>query len=151
MKIKNLEQLNNFSFNIANKLDLEDCIFLFGEIGVGKTTFVRFFINYLQKKNKQKESYVLSPTFNLVYDYDVKSHRIMHYDLYRLKSEIEINQLGIFEENEKTVKIIEWPELIKNNIKNRLEIYFSYGDKLNARNIRILGFGKWKKFKLNEI
>ena len=149
MKIKNLNEINKLSIKVANKIDKEDCIFLKGEIGVGKTTFARYFINNLQKKNNMKISEVLSPTFNIVYDYDVKSLKIMHYDLYRLKSEIEIKQLGIFEEPQKTVKIIEWPELIKTNIKNKLEINFSYGDKLNIRTVKILGIGKWKNFKVN--
>ena len=116
---------------------------------VGKTTFARCLINNLQKKNNIEISHVLSPTFNIVYDYDVKSHKIMHYDLYRLKSEIEIKQLGIFEDPQKTVKIIEWPELIKINIKNKLEISFSYSDKVNTRSIKISGIGKWKNFKIN--
>ena len=149
MKIINQNQLNKLSINIANKIDLEDCIFLIGEIGVGKTTFARCLINNLQKKNNIEISHVLSPTFNIVYDYDVKSHKIMHYDLYRLKSEIEIKQLGIFEDPQKTVKIIEWPELIKVNIKNKLEISFSYSDKVNTRSIKISGIGKWKNFKIN--
>ena len=149
MKIINQNQLNELSINIANKIDLEDCIFLIGEIGVGKTTFVRYFINNLEKKNKLKKSQVLSPTFNIVYDYNVGSYKIMHYDLYRLRSKTEVKQLGIFEEREKSVKIIEWPQLIKNTIKNKLEIHFSYSDKLNTRNIKILGTGKWKNFKLN--
>ena len=149
MKIINQNQLNELSINIANKIDLEDCIFLIGEIGVGKTTFARYLINNLQKKNKIITSHVLSPTFNIVYDYDVKSHKIMHYDLYRLKSEIEIKELGIFEDSQKTVKIIEWPELIKANIKNKLEINFFYSDRADARNIKISGIGKWKNFKIN--
>ena len=73
----------------------------------------------------------------------------MHYDLYRLKSEIEIKELGIFEDSQKTVKIIEWPELIKANNKNKLEINFFYSDKADARNIKISGIGKWKNFKIN--
>ena len=149
MKINSLNQLNKFSLKIASEIDLEDCIFLIGEIGVGKTTFVRYFINNLEKKNKLKKSQVLSPTFNIVYDYNVGSYKIMHYDLYRLRSKTEVKQLGIFEEHEKSVKIIEWPQLIKNIIKNKLEIHFSYSDKLNTRNIKILGTGKWKNFKLN--
>ena len=149
MKINSLNQLNKFSLKIASEVDLEDCIFLIGEIGVGKTTFVRYFINNLEKKNKLKKSQVLSPTFNIVYDYNVGSYKIMHYDLYRVRSKTEVKQLGIFEEHEKSVKIIEWPQLIKNTIKNKLEIHFSYSDKLNTRNIKILGTGKWKNFKLN--
>ena len=151
MKIKNISQLNNFSKKIANELDKDDCILLFGEIGAGKTTFVRHVVNYLQKRNNIFESDVLSPTFNIVYDYDVRSHKLMHYDLYRLKSKSEINQLGIFEENENCVKIIEWPELVKDTIQNKLEIYFSYGDELNSRNINFTGFGKWKNFIYYEI
>ena len=73
----------------------------------------------------------------------------MHYDLYRLKSAIEIKELGIFEDSQKTVKIIEWPELIKDKIKNKLEINFFYSDKVEARNIKISGIGKWKNFKIN--
>ena len=149
MKINSLNQLNKFSLKIASEVDLEDSIFLIGEIGVGKTTFVRYFINNLEKKNKLKKSQVLSPTFNIVYDYNVGSYKIMHYDLYRLRSKTEVKQLGIFEEHEKSVKIIEWPQLIKNTIKNKLEIHFSYSDKLNTRNIKILGTGKWKNFKPN--
>ena len=151
MKVKNLDQLLELSMRVADRLNSEDCIFLFGEIGVGKTTFVRYLINYLQKKNHLSENHVLSPTFNIVYDYDVKSHIIMHYDLYRLKSENEIKELGIFEESRKTVKIIEWPELIKSKIESKLEFHFFYGDKLNSRNVEIFGFGKWKNFKLDGI
>ena len=84
-----------------------------GEIGVGKTTFTRYLINYLQKKKASKITEVLSPTFNLLYEYDLKKFKIMHYDLYRLQNEKELNTLGIFQENENAIKIIEWPSLIK--------------------------------------
>ena len=151
MKIKTISQLNKFSIKIANSLSNNDCLLLFGEIGVGKTTFVRYLINYLQKKNKLKQSHVLSPTFNLVYDYDLKSQRIMHYDLYRIRSRNEVDQLGIFEDAESNIKIIEWPNLIKNKIESKLELYFSYGHKPEYRNIKIKTFGKWKKIKFNEI
>ena len=151
MKIKKISQLNKFSISIANKLNVDDCLLFFGEIGVGKTTFARQLINYLQKKNNLKQSHVLSPTFNIVYDYEFKLYKIMHYDLYRIKSEKEMNQLGIFENSENCIKVIEWPELIRSKIENKLEIYFSYADELNSRNVKVLGFGKWKKFKLDEI
>jgi len=75
----------------------------------------------------------------------------MHYDLYRLKNNKEINQLGIFQEDEKVIKIIEWPEKIEKKIKNRLEITFYYQDEAESRKINIRGHGKWKDFKLNAI
>ena len=104
MIIKSLEQLNSFSKKVADRLEEKDCIFLTGEIGVGKTTFTRFLINYLQKKEGLNITEVLSPTFNLLHEYDFKKYKIMHYDLYRLKNEKEVNNLHIFQENEDAIK-----------------------------------------------
>jgi len=147
MIIKSLEQLNSFSKKVADKLKNKDCIYLIGEIGVGKTTFTRYLINYLQKKEGSKITEVLSPTFNLLYEYDLKKFKIMHYDLYRLQNEKEINTLGIFQENENTIKIIEWPSLLKIPISDKLEIRIDYAKYDNERKIRLLGTGKWKNFK----
>ena len=106
MIIKSLENLSLISKQIVNKTSKEDCIFLYGEIGTGKTTFTRYFINHFQRKEKIQETEVLSPTFNLVYEYEIKTLKIMHYDLYRLKTTKETKQLGIFEDGKKTIKII---------------------------------------------
>ena len=146
MIIKSLEQLNSFSKKVANRLKEKDFIFLVGEIGVGKTTFTRFLINYLQKKEGLKVSEVLSPTFNLLYEYDLKKYKIMHYDLYRLNSEKELNNLGLLKENEDAIKIIEWPKIIKIHISNKLEIHLDYTKKGNERKLRLFGTGKWKNF-----
>ena len=104
MIIKSLEHLNSISKKIADHLKEKDCIYLIGEIGVGKTTFTRFLINYLQKKEGSKTTEVLSPTFNLLYEYDLKKFKIMHYDLYRLKGEKELNNLGLFQENQSATR-----------------------------------------------
>jgi len=151
MIIKSLDNLNSISIKIANNISKSDCIFLHGEIGVGKTTFSRNFINYLQKKENVEPTEVLSPTFNLLYEYEINSIKIMHYDLYRLKNSKEVKQLGIFDDNKQTIKIIEWPKLIENNILNRIELKFSYMKKENERSLEIKGFGKWKNFKINEL
>ena len=151
MQIKSLEDTKNFSQNISKIIRAGDIIFLYGEIGVGKTTFVRFFINYLEKKNGIKNSDILSPTFNIVYDYDLKGIKILHYDLYRLKNFEDISQLGIFETSKNCIKIIEWPELIKFKPKNRIDILFKYSKLMNERKVKVYGFGKWKDYKFNEI
>ena len=151
MKIINQNQLNELSINVANKIDLEDCIFLIGEIGVGKTTFVRYFINNLEKKNKLKKSQVLSPTFNIVYDYNVGEIKILHYDLYRLKNYRDISQLGMFETSNDHIKIVEWPELIKPKPENRIDILFQYSQLMDHRTVKINGFGKCKDYKFNAI
>ena len=75
----------------------------------------------------------------------------MHYDLYRIKSSKELDQLGIFKEDLSSIKIIEWPELIKTNLMNRLELYLKYSNKENERELSILGHGKWKNINKNEL
>ena len=107
MIIKSLDLLKLISNKIADKTSKKDCIFLIGEIGVGKTTFTRNFINYLQKREGVKETEVLSPTFNLLYEYDIKNLKIMHYDLYRIGNKKDLDLLGIFKEDANTIKIIE--------------------------------------------
>ena len=146
MIIKSLDQLNQVTLKIIKKLNKEDCILLFGEIGTGKTTLTRGLINNLQNQNKQVETEVLSPTFNIVYEYEISKLKIMHYDLYRLKTEKDAQQLGIFNQSMKSIKIIEWAEIIKDKPDDRLEVYISYEKEKDMRKIDFKGFGKWKEF-----
>ena len=150
MIVKSLDHLNQISKTISKKLENGDCILLIGEIGVGKTTLTRYLMNNLQNQKGLKETEVLSPTFNLLYEYEIKDLKIMHYDLYRIKKTNELDHLGIFSEIEKTVKIIEWPDLIKTPLTNKLEIHLDYGKNDNERKIKIYGSSKWKELK-NEI
>ena len=151
MELRSLEETKNLAKKISEIIKKGDVIFLYGEIGVGKTTFVRFLINQLEAKNSIKKSYILSPTFNIVYEYDVKKVKIQHYDLYRLKSYNDIIELGIFENLKNHIKIIEWPELIKPKPQNRIDIIFKYAKRKNSRKVKIHGIGKCKDYKLNEI
>ncbi len=151
MQLKSLEDTQNFSKNISKIISAGDIIFLYGEIGVGKTTFVRFCINYLESKKGIKNSDVLSPTFNIVYDYEVGNIKIIHYDLFRLKSYKDISQLGMFETSQDCIKIVEWPELIEITPKDRIDIQFQYSKSMDSREIEIIGFGKWKDYKFDEI
>jgi len=156
MQLKSLEDTQNFSKNISKIISAGDIVFLYGEIGVGKTTFVRFFINHLENKNRIKNSEVLSPTFNILYDYEVGNIKILHYDLYRLKNYKDISQLGMFETSNDSIKndsikIVEWPELIESKPKDRVDIQFQYSKLKDSRKVEIIGFGKWKDYKFNEI
>ena len=146
MIVKSLEHLNSLSQKVAEKLSKNDCIFLIGEIGVGKTTFARYLVNHLQEKNGEKITEVLSPTFNLLYEYDLKGIKIMHYDLYRIRDEKELKQIGIFLDNQDTIKIIEWPQLINIPLSEKLEIHLDYVDNEKERKIKFIGSGKWKIF-----
>ena len=149
MIVKSLEHLNSLSQKVADKLDKNDCIFLIGEIGVGKTTFTRYLINHLQEKNGEKITEVLSPTFNLLYEYDLKTIKIMHYDLYRIRDEKELKHLGIFLDKKDTIKIIEWPHLINIPLTDKLEIHLDYVENEKEREIKFIGTDRWKF--LNEL
>ena len=151
MQLKSLEDTQNFSENISNIISIGDIIFLYGEIGVGKTTFVRFLVNNLEVEQGISKSDVLSPTFNIVYDYDIGKIKILHYDLYRLKNYRDISQLDMFETSNNYIKIVEWPELIESKPQDRIDILFQYSKLIDHRTVKINGFGKWKDYKFNEI
>jgi len=151
MELVSLKDTENLSKKISKIIKPGDVIFLYGEIGVGKTTFVRFLINHLEVENEMNKSDILSPTFNIVYDYNIGKIKIHHYDLYRLKNYKDVLELGMFEISENHIKIIEWPELIESKPKDRIEIIFEYSKLLQSRKVQIKGFGKWKDHKFNEI
>jgi len=150
MELSLIKDTNNLSKKISEILKPGDTIFLYGEIGVGKTTFVRFLINNLEIKNRIRKSDVLSPTFNIVYDYKIKKIKIQHYDLYRLKNYKDILELGMFDNSTDSIKIVEWPELIKIKPKNRIDIFFRYSKSMKSRQAKVLGFGKWRDYNFNE-
>ena len=151
MQLKSLEDTQNLSSKISKIVGGSDIIFLYGEIGVGKTTFVRFFINRLEAENRIKKSDVLSPTFNIVYEYDIGDTKILHYDLYRLKNYKDILQLGMFEIHNNRIKIVEWPELIYSKPKDRIDMQFKYSKLMDYRTVKINGFGKWKDYKFDAV
>tara|TARA_B100001105_G_scaffold130708_1_gene104682 strand:- start:129 stop:584 length:456 start_codon:yes stop_codon:yes gene_type:complete len=151
MELSSLKDTKNLSKKISKIINVGDVIFLYGKIGVGKTTFVRFFINHLEVENGMKKSDILSPTFNIAYDYDIGEIKVYHYDLFRLKNYKDILELGMFETSKDHIKIIEWPELIELKPKDRIDILFQYSKLKNSRKVEVIGFGKWKDYKFNEI
>jgi tRNA threonylcarbamoyladenosine biosynthesis protein TsaE len=144
LEVKTAEIAKKFS-KILKKGDI---VFFNGEIGVGKTTFIRHLINSLQVNNHLKPTEVTSPTFNLVNEYDLGIFIIQHYDLYRLKSSEETKNIGLLENQKEILTLIEWPEKINNKIDNKIDLFFEYGEDMNKRFLSIKGLGNEK---LNEI
>jgi tRNA threonylcarbamoyladenosine biosynthesis protein TsaE len=144
MKISSILDLQKITSRIKKTLLPGDVIFLYGQIGVGKTTFVRLLINNYENEKKLKKSEVLSPTFNIVFEYDIKDFIIEHYDLYRLKNEKEIKNIGLFSNLKQNITIVEWPELIKNKPINRLDLFFEYTKDMNERTLTIKTSGRLK-------
>ncbi len=144
MKISSILELEKIAINIKKKLLPGDTVFLYGEIGVGKTTFSRLLINSYEKEYKIKKSEVLSPTFNIVFEYEIKKFKIKHFDLYRLKSNRDIKNIGLFENSEQSITLIEWPELIKDKPQNRFDLFFEYEEDYNERSLIIKSNGRLK-------
>ena len=140
LEVKTVELAKKFS-EILKKGDV---VFLHGEIGVGKTTFIRHLINNFQKNNHFNLTEVTSPTFNLVNEYDVGILIIQHYDLYRLANSDEIKNIGLLENQEETLTLIEWPEKINDKINNKIDLFFKYGKDMNKRFLSIKGLNNEK-------
>ena len=145
LEVKTAELAKNFS----NILKEGDVVFFHGEVGVGKTTFIRHLINHLQTNNDLKLTEVTSPTFNLVNEYDVGIFVIQHYDLYRLKSSDETKNIGLFENQKKFITLIEWPEKINNKIDNKIDLFFKYSEDMNKRFLSIKGLSKERLDEIN--
>ena len=127
---------------IAKKINSEikpgNILFLYGEMGVGKSTFVKYLINNFQFKFNEKLTEVTSPTFNIMNEYKVSDLTIKHYDLYRLKSAEELNDLNLFEKNDKSILLVEWPEIIKKKPNPLIELSFEYENDYQNRFIKVL-------------
>ena len=128
---------------LCKHINLGDFILLTGNLGVGKTTFIKYIINSLQRINRQKISEVPSPTFNITNEYQIKKILIKHYDLYRIKNEKELNNLGIQENLKKQITLVEWPEMVKKlKIKNIISLIFKYNKNYTERYLTIISKNK---------
>ena len=102
-KLSEIEKASNFVLKNVNR----DVILITGEVGTGKTTLIKEYCKLIGV-----EEIVNSPTYTLINEYQNKSGKIVHIDLYRVEDVKEINELGLFEYLDKNIVIIEWPEII---------------------------------------
>ena len=134
------ETTKKLAIDFSNYLKGSEIIFLYGEIGVGKTTFVKHLINQFQINKKIQTTEITSPTFNILNEYQVKDLIIKHFDLFRLKDKSEITNLDLFDINQNTITLIEWPQLIDKKDKIRtIDLIFNYENELNNRSVKIHG------------
>ena len=137
----------NLAKEFSKFLKKGDVVFFYGEIGVGKTTFIRHLINNFQNDNNVLLSEVPSPTFNILNEYEIKNLTIEHYDLFRIKNINESKNIGLLESKADVITLIEWPEKIVNKPKNTIDLRFEYDENLDKRFIIISGL---EAKKLNE-
>lgn len=105
-----LSDLKDFAEKLAFESVPPISILLYGNLGAGKTTFSKFFVESIRADSNQK---VTSPTFNIVQIYETSKGPLWHVDLYRLKSEEELFELGIFEAMNENICLIEWPQILE--------------------------------------
>ena len=112
-QILDLRELEKISTNLCKDISVGDIYLFQGELGSGKTTFVRLLINNLfVLNNLPKPSSITSPTFPILITYELNSLQIYHYDLYRVKSLKELEELDFFENLNNNITFIEWPEML---------------------------------------
>ena len=128
-----------FALEFLKKIKPQDVIFLYGEMGVGKTTFVKYLINGFQKKNNEIITEVTSPTFNILNEYQIKKIKINHYDLYRLNSVNELKDLNLFDDKLNSITLIEWPQIIIEKPKQLIELNFEYAKDYQKRFVQVKG------------
>lgn len=124
------EETKKFAYEIAKKTKPGEVLALYGDLGSGKTTFTRYFVEALGLENR-----VQSPTFVI----ERKYGNVNHVDLYRLTSEKEIEDLGLEEllSDKKAITVIEWPELAEKFLpKDVVKIHFEYVNE-NTRKINL--------------
>jgi len=136
--ISSEKKLEAFAKKLTQKVKKGDFFFLYGEMGVGKTTLVKYFVNNLQLQLNKKLTLVTSPTFNIMNEYILGNFVVKHYDLYRLKSDNELKDLNLFENNRDDILFIEWPELIKENPKSLTKLYFEYRNDFKDRFLKVI-------------
>ena len=119
MQIVNQSQMQELAATIASKAKSGDVFGLKGTLGSGKSFFASSFINALM----DKKITVLSPTFNLLYSYQTPKFLVHHFDLYRLKTSEELENIGFFDCLKNGICLIEWPEIAQDFLpKNYTEI-----------------------------
>ena len=137
--ISSEETTKELAKDLTHYLKGGEIVYLYGEMGVGKTTFIKYLINGFQQKNKLKLTEVTSPTFNILNEYQIDKIKINHFDLFRLKSVEEIKNLDLFENSSQVITLIEWPQIIKEKPQNLIELVFKYEEDHQKRSVQIKG------------
>ena len=133
-RIVSEKQLTELATSMAAKLTPGTVLTLSGDLGAGKTTFVRAFL-----RAKGVTGPVKSPTFTLVEPYENLNPPVYHFDLYRLDNPEELEAIGIRDYADKNnILLIEWPEKGQGFIP-KVDITIELNIKNDAREITIQG------------
>lgn len=135
------KETQSLASSLANQSRIGDVIYLKGTLGMGKSTFARAFIRHLASNPRLE---VPSPTFTLLQSYTDLSLPVWHFDLYRLESPEEIEELGLDEALSTAVSLIEWPERLgRMTFSNTLTLTLTTGNTSDDRDVILSGDASW--------
>jgi len=120
-------EMSRFAAEISLVIKENSTILLFGNLGAGKTLFAKKFTSLTCEIDEMD---VVSPTFNIMNAYKSKTGvDIFHYDLYRIEDFSELDEIGLFQNLNSGINIIEWPEICRDavvqNSSHLIEIYLT--------------------------
>lgn len=115
--VASLPELDKLCENLSQLFSSTNILLLEGEMGSGKTTFVKSLLKHLECKDE-----VNSPTYAIVNEYQTKEFVVYHFDLHRLKDEEELLNIGFEEYLNKGICIIEWPQIAESFIDEYIRI-----------------------------
>ena len=133
--LADLDAVTRLGAAIAERLEPGDAVLLRGDLGAGKTTLARAILTALGHQGETP-----SPTFTLVQAYDTARLSIAHFDLYRLKSPGEIEELGFDDALASGAALVEWPEQAEEFMPaERLDVWLE----TEPRRVALVGQGRW--------
>ncbi len=138
-RLNSKQKTKSIAHNLYELSKKGDIFALYGDIGVGKTTFIRYFINRATKLD-----YIPSPSYNIYFKYQSKKSEIYHMDAWRIDDDLEVFNLGILNFFQDSIFLIEWADKIDNYLPaSKLNIKFEYIK--NYRTISFHGDAEWEK------
>lgn len=138
-RVVDLTQLTKLATLVARRAIVGDVVALYGDLGTGKTTFVRAALRGLGWTAE-----VPSPTFTLAQLYEIKGLRLWHFDLYRLDDSREAIELGIDEAFADGVSFVEWPERLVDSLPTtRLDVALNFAEAPDLRRVAVRGDSSW--------
>lgn len=142
LTLNNIKSMEIFANTFAKVIEPGVLICLYGPIGSGKTTFVKFVSLFLNVNET-----VTSPSFVIINEYTSGKYNIYHFDLYRLEREgiySILSELEEYSSDPNSITFIEWADFSDGNLlEDRMDIYFSYDKDLSEK--RIVGINTYGK------
>lgn len=149
MTVHSPEETHKVARVIASMVEPVDCLMLYGDVGAGKTTFMRALIQALSAPGEAET--VISPSFMIMQEYQIlaqgKPTVLWHIDGYRIEHEEEVYELGLEELAESAILCVEWPEKCVDFLPQRRLAVTIMATNGEQRIIQLTPAGEWAEYR----